>query len=108
MPECSSVCLQSTLRYLLRAQFCGFMPRDQTYAQQLGSGGHDKIALPTLLVHGEADELVPLERGKQLAASFLAGSLQVHGGAHCVPTCSGQIKTMIVSFLESVEHEEAQ
>lgn len=79
------------------------MPRDQTYAQQLGSGGHDKIALPTLLVHGEADELVPLERGRQLASSFLAGSLQVHGGAHCVPTCSGQVKTMLVTFLESVE-----
>ena len=84
------------------------MPRDQAYGQQLGSGGHDKIALPTLLVHGEADELVPLERGKQLAASFLAGSLQVHGGAHCVPTCSGQIKAMIVKFLETVEHGEAQ
>ena len=95
--------MQSTLKCVRCAQFSGFMPRDQTYAQQLGSGGHDKIALPTLLVHGEADELVPLERGKQLAASFSAGSLQMHGGAHCVPTCSGQVKSMIINFLDSME-----
>lgn len=59
-----------------------------------------QLSLPTMFIHGLTDELVPLERGKELMHGFSEADCLVHGGAHFVPTCTGQIKQSMVDFLE--------
>ena len=86
-------------------QISSFMPRDETYAAPL-DGHKRQIPLKTLFIHGLEDQLVPLERGKELMHSFSAAGILVHHGAHFVPTCSGQIKQSIVRFLETAMGQE--
>ena len=49
-------------------QVAGFLPRDQQWADVLSSGQAD---IPLLLIHGDADQLVPLERSMDLEVNFL-------------------------------------
>ena len=80
-------------------QVSGFLPRDPSYAEILKEG---QVSLPTLFVHGSADELVLPERGRELQETFAEGSYTVleHPGAHFVPTCTGAVKQQIVHFLD--------
>ena len=48
---------------LFAIQVAGFLPRDQQWADVLSGGQAD---IPLLLIHGDADQLVPLERSKDL------------------------------------------
>lgn len=90
---------------LLVVQISSFMPRDEAYAALL-DGRKRQIPLETLFIHGLEDQLVPLERGKELMSSFSAAGILVHHGAHFVPTCSGQIKQSVVKFLEDATEQE--
>lgn len=62
------------------------------------------MSVPTLFIHGSADELVPLERCQELQATFAEGSYEMleHPGAHFVPTCTGTVKQQIVQFLDKI------
>lgn len=53
---------------------------------------------------------VPPERTQQLAACSPPSlvSWYTHGGAHLVPTCSGEFKAALVDFLEGVRGVTAQ
>ena len=60
-----------------------------------------KITQPTLIIHGEQDKIVPLERAKELAAAIPNAELLVLEGAGHVPTLTrpGQVADAIASFL---------
>lgn len=77
----------------------GFLPRDETFAARLRDA---RPAVPTLHVLGTQDKLVPEERSRDLAAVFDASTAELfaHGGAHMVPTCSGDFKAAMVAFLD--------
>ena len=66
----------------------GFMPRDATYAAALQEG---RPSLPSLLVSGAKDTLVPEERSRQLAETFEEGAVRfyLHPGGHMVSRISG-------------------
>jgi predicted esterase len=81
----------------------GFMPRDVSYAAVLNEAA--PIQQRSLHVSGEKDELVPTERSIDLANCFEEKNRVVyrHGGAHMVPTCSGEFKKVMVEFLDEVK-----
>ena len=80
----------------------GFLPRDASYAAALAVGCP---ALPTLFVYGEADALVPEERTRGLWEAFAPGAVHrhLHGGAHWVPTCSGNFKQRLLQFFDEAK-----
>ena len=59
------------------------MPRDASYAATIAAA---RPALPSLLVSGAGDALVPPERSKQLAEAFAEGAVTfyTHPGGHMV------------------------
>ncbi|PNH00415.1 Ovarian cancer-associated-like protein 2, partial [Tetrabaena socialis] len=87
----------------------GFMPRDTRVAELVRRGGAaaavgSGLPLPAcLFVTGTTDVLVPSERSLALAACFppSAVSTLTHGGAHLVPTCSGEFKLTLTAFLDA-------
>jgi pimeloyl-ACP methyl ester carboxylesterase len=49
-----------------------------------------EIDCPVIVLHGEADTLLPLERGRQLAAGLPRAKLRiVHGAGHALPLTHG-------------------
>ncbi|KAL6760299.1 alpha/beta-hydrolase [Haematococcus lacustris] len=84
----------------------GFVPRDAEYAARLS---RRPVAVPCLMVYGEADQLVPEERCRALAACFQPDLVRVYGhpGAHMVPSCSGAFKQALLSFLDERHAEVA-
>ncbi|EFJ40066.1 hypothetical protein VOLCADRAFT_121759 [Volvox carteri f. nagariensis] len=92
---------------LLRSLKCailvaGFLPRDPAVAELVRAGSCSS-RVPLLLVTGTSDSLVPPERTAQLGACFNPATVSsyTHGGAHLVPTCSGQFKSTLVEFLDA-------
>ena len=83
-------------------QIAGFLPRDSTYSSKLQE---TKSSVPVLLVHGEADELVPIGRSIDLQRALEHEHGPVsrwdHPGKHMVPSCSGEFKQCLVRFLDS-------
>jgi predicted esterase len=81
----------------------GFMPRDARYAAVLKETA--PIQQRSLHVTGEKDELVPTERSEELWKCFEDKYRTVynHGGAHMVPTCSGEFKKAMMEFLDEVK-----
>jgi len=61
------------------------------------------ITQPTLIVHGEADAIVPVEQAHQLAAMLPNSRLRVLSGAGHVPTMTRprEVAHEIMSFLKS-------
>ncbi|KAG2436656.1 hypothetical protein HXX76_006184 [Chlamydomonas incerta] len=80
----------------------GFLPRDPAVAALVQAEGPG-VRLPLLFVSGTSDSLVPPERTAELRACFppAVGSTFTHGGAHLVPTCSGEFKSSLVGFLDA-------
>ena len=63
-----------------------------------------KITVPTLVVHGDADRIVPLEvSGKRAAASIKGSRLEVIAGApHGLTATHGEaLNALMLSFLQS-------
>lgn len=60
-----------------------------------------QITQPTLILHGEKDVIVPLERAQELAAAIPGSALTVLAGAGHVPTLTfpGKIAEAIAAFL---------
>ncbi|KAL4518337.1 hypothetical protein Ndes2526A_g01226 [Nannochloris sp. 'desiccata'] len=81
----------------------GFMPRDGSCAAVIKETA--PLQQRSLHVTGEKDELVPTERSEELWKSFEEKYRTVysHGGAHMVPTCSGEFKKAMVKFLDEVK-----
>ncbi|GFR40414.1 hypothetical protein Agub_g988, partial [Astrephomene gubernaculifera] len=102
----------------------GFLPRDPAVAQLLlagdqasatasaagggpagqgGEGGARLSPVPLLFVTGSSDALVPPDRTAQLYGCFPPARVSTftHGGAHLVPTCSGDFKTALTAFLDA-------
>jgi pimeloyl-ACP methyl ester carboxylesterase len=79
----------------------GFMPRDVSYAAVLKERP-SPIQQRSLHVTGEKDALVPTERSRELWECFdeRYRSVYSHGGAHMVPTCSGEFKKAMAEFLD--------
>ncbi|KAG2497705.1 hypothetical protein HYH03_004442 [Edaphochlamys debaryana] len=79
-----------------------FLPRDPTVAARVEAGGR-AVTTPLLFVGGTADALVPPERTAALSACFPPSLISTftHGGAHLVPTCSGDFKAALVAFLDA-------
>jgi pimeloyl-ACP methyl ester carboxylesterase len=60
----------------------------------------DRIAAPTLVMHGEQDRVAPLENGRRLAAGISgAHFIPLPGGAHAIPTDVPDAAPKLVSFL---------
>ncbi|PNW85977.1 hypothetical protein CHLRE_03g201439v5 [Chlamydomonas reinhardtii] len=80
----------------------GFLPRDPAVAALVQAGGPG-VGVPVLFVSGTSDSLVPPERTAELRACFPPAvcSTFTHGGAHLVPTCSGEFKSTLVGFLDA-------
>ena len=85
----------------------GFLPRDAEHAGVLETA---RPALRCLHVHGAADALVPHERSAALWECIDAPLRRTyeHGGAHMVPTCSGEFKQQLVDLLDDVVAANAQ
>lgn len=79
-------------------QVSGFLPKDAASAAALTGA---RVSTPSLFIHGEADELVPLERCLELRQTFdpQSCSLLTHPGGHLVPSCAGAVKQQLVDFL---------
>lgn len=59
-----------------------------------------EIALPTLVVHGRQDRILPLENGRRLAAGISGARFtSVRGGGHAFPTDVPDATKELVSFL---------
>ena len=82
-------------------QVSGFLPKDASFGAALAAA---RVSTPSLFVHGEKDELVPLERCLELQRTFdpRSCSLLTHPGGHFVPNCSGVVKQQIVDFLAKI------
>lgn len=71
--------------------------------------GHDtfdelgSIAVPTLVIHGEADMLIPPENGKILASRIPGADLRlIPGAGHMLQADAGEaVRTAILEFLSS-------
>lgn len=81
-------------------QAAGFLPRDPDWAAVVSTVA--SLQTRTLVVHGQRDMLVPLERSQQLQESMGACCTQtyLHSGGHMVPTCSGDFKRLLFGFLD--------
>lgn len=80
-------------------QVSGFLPWDRRFADELTAA---RVATPSLFIHGEADDLIPMERCEELRATFdpAAHALLTHPGGHFVPSCAGAVKQRLVEFLD--------
>jgi len=78
----------------------GFMPRDDAAAARLQRDG---VALPTLHVLGEQDEIISRERSEELAkvCTHAGSRVHVHPGGHLVPSCTGEVKQCLTSFFDA-------
>eukprot|EP01024_Parvocaulis_polyphysoides_P026048 TRINITY_DN23749_c0_g1_i1.p1 TRINITY_DN23749_c0_g1~~TRINITY_DN23749_c0_g1_i1.p1 ORF type:complete len:236 (+),score=35.34 TRINITY_DN23749_c0_g1_i1:301-1008(+) len=76
----------------------GFAPKDESFLEIIQRAN---ICIPSLHVYGESDELVSNERSLQLGQCFDPDQKQifVHSGGHMVPTCSGQFKQILLTFI---------
>lgn len=79
-----------------------FLPKDPKYAKHLRETA---VHVPTLFVCGESDKYIPLGRTKELIETFDQQRVQqyVHTGGHMVPTCTGDFKRCLQTFLDAQE-----
>jgi 3-oxoadipate enol-lactonase len=85
----------------------------EPYAAQLAASlGHDasgrlgELAAPTLVVHGEADALIPPENARLLAAAIPGARLELWLGAgHIYPTDEPEADRSVARFLAEVDGE---
>jgi 3-oxoadipate enol-lactonase len=78
------------------------------YLRQLAAcRGHDvadrlaEVAAPTLVIHGDADPLVRIENGRQLAANISGAELIVYEGVGHIPEveCAERFNADLIAFL---------
>jgi pimeloyl-ACP methyl ester carboxylesterase len=70
-----------------------------------------RIDVPTLVIHGEADRIVPFAAAGQKTAKLVKGArlVPIKDGPHCVPwTHAGQVNDELVSFLGRSKQATAQ
>jgi pimeloyl-ACP methyl ester carboxylesterase len=65
-----------------------------------------RIRVPTLVIHGERDRMVPLERGRALAAAIPGAELHVIPGAGHVPyvTHPAAVVDQLAAFARRISH----
>ena len=82
-----------------------FLPRDQKYASWLEGSS---ISVPSLVIHGECDQLVPLERSTALTQHWKQAKLEkfVHAGGHMMPTCTGKFRDSLRTFLTTQQQQQ--
>ena len=80
-------------------QAAGFLPRDPQWAAEVSTVA--RIPVKSMVVHGQSDRLVPIERSQQLQTAMGAACslTYVHPGGHMVPTASGDFKRLLMDFL---------
>jgi uncharacterized protein len=62
-----------------------------------------KIQVPVLVIHGDADEVIPVAMGKEVAGAFPKAKLiVVHGGHHNDLFASGEVFPAILGFVDSL------
>jgi pimeloyl-ACP methyl ester carboxylesterase len=80
----------------------------EAYLRQLAAcrahdvvSGLKRIAAPSLVIHGDADPLVPVENGRHLAANIPGAELIVYEGVGHIPEveCDEQFNRDLVAFL---------
>jgi non-heme chloroperoxidase len=61
-----------------------------------------RVDVPTLVIHGDSDRIVPIEAAGQRTAKLIKGAqlVVVKGGPHCIPwTHAEEVTSALVSFL---------
>jgi len=61
-----------------------------------------RVDVPTLIIHGDSDRIVPIEAAGQRTAKLIKGAqlVVVKGGPHCIPwTHAEEVTSALVSFL---------
>lgn len=61
-----------------------------------------RVEVPTLVIHGDSDRIVPIEAAGQRTAKLIKGAqlVVVKGGPHCIPwTHAEEVTSALVSFL---------
>ena len=61
-----------------------------------------RVDVPTLVIHGDSDRIVPIEAAGQRTAKLIKGAqlVVVKGGPHCIPwTHADEVTSALVSFL---------
>lgn len=61
-----------------------------------------RVDVPTLVIHGDSDRIVPIEAAGQRTAKVIKGAqlVVVKGGPHCIPwTHAEEVTSALVSFL---------
>jgi pimeloyl-ACP methyl ester carboxylesterase len=68
------------------------------------SGRLDRIGAPTLVLHGEADPLVPLANGERLAERIAGARLIVYPGVGHIPEveCAREFNHDLIEFIEAL------
>ncbi|HSI85927.1 MAG TPA: alpha/beta hydrolase [Candidatus Methylacidiphilales bacterium] len=63
-----------------------------------------KIDVPTLILHGDDDQIVPIGASAKISATLVKGSILkiYHGGAHALPdTAKEQVNNDLLEFIQS-------
>ena len=84
-----------------------FLPRDQEHASWLDG---TCISVPSLVIHGESDQLVPRERSTALTQHWDQAKLEafIHAGGHMMPTCTGEFRDSLRTFLTKQQQQQQQ
>lgn len=78
------------------------LPASLILAHRLDTYARAKdIAQPTLVVHGEADEVVPFEMGKRVAKALPRGELVPVPGAHHTDVLTPEVLDKITAYLSA-------
>ena len=93
----------SRYKVVVYQQIAGFLPRDPHWAESIA---RSTSAIPVIVIHGEADALIPMNRSEDLQTALQKGNSCVkrmsHPGAHMVPSCSHDFKQELQSFLDTI------
>lgn len=97
--------LAQTLNIGLLASFKGTLDSVTAFSETDFRPDIAKVTVPTLIIHGDADQIVPFEATGKLAAASIKGSqLKVYEGApHGIAiTHQQQLNEDLLVFLESL------
>jgi predicted esterase len=76
------------------------LPLDEKVKHQLHS---NPIQLPAFFIHGEKDEIIPIQRGEALMACFTTSQMHKHSGGHGVPLDNPtgiEVNKFLTKFIE--------
>ena len=64
----------------------------------------ERVTVPTLVIHGTRDQLVPLAGAEELAQAIPSAQLAViEGGSHSLMIRDGEARRRVMDFMQGVD-----